>query len=123
MAVPDRPDKDDQLLATWGQWVHDETARTIQLRFAHVTLGTDANGYMVIPAATFGLATVVGGVAASAAQGTADTHNVVTEVWAAANGSGLYVRLASLAAAANDIGTYSSLPSTSVNAVAWGTLP
>jgi hypothetical protein len=61
VAVPDRPDPDDIVSSAWGDWVHDNTLRTLKLRAVTIPNAVfDANGLHTLNAADVGLATLDG---------------------------------------------------------------
>lgn len=122
MANPTRPVQDAIIDPVWGQWVHDDTVRTKAFGWTAFTGTTDAWGYLNIPVALFGLATLAGGVATIRNNpNSADVTFTVSEAAPNAGGTLLVVRCMQLNQTTNDIATLVNLPNIQVSAFAWGT--
>ena len=57
MPTPDRPDPDDIIASTWGQWVHDDNLRLRIFGFAREDITIDAAGNGRFYASSLGLST------------------------------------------------------------------
>ena len=63
MATPARPVQDGLIDPAWGQWVHDDTLRTSQIRAKTIpNAAFDGSGLYYLTAATMGLASIDGAV-------------------------------------------------------------
>ena len=120
MAVPTRPVQDAIISPEWGQWVHDNTVRTLAIRA--LTVGprpTDASGVFSVNASEFGLTAITGAIA-MAGNSSPGTYTItLSEVYA--NGTNVFGRLM-LNSPPSNLSWLSNHGGVTTHWIAWGTV-